>query len=495
MKLRMRIAWSIVVWLLVAGAAAAQNGVLLEQDLDVGDQGYSVIRVWGTHYEMGYAQASLLGDYIADAVSQTNNHVGPATYQYLRGVVASAVWQPPEIQDELDGMVDSLASSHPGAGIDELDLKVINAYGDWGYACRSHTCWGRYVAPPIKTLATRRLDFGSPVDTAHHHVLCARDPSDGSPRWVNLGWPGSVAVVTGVNELGTLVSLHDFNSDGADLTAGRMPRMVAARHALTFPSGADFSTHLTQVFMELQLYEIMTGGFVNFYAPEGHGGVMTADPDQPGSDFHDLRVPQAVWHHGEAMVTTNAQTDGTTTPTDEDFGADAYYGDESPKALESHWDLLAGAGASLHQLSVAYRDPEDMTLWADGRTDGGRTARLEWEWGELFALPCSDGIDNDGDGQVDWNGGPLGEPADIGCRDARWATENPECDDGVDNADRDNPALADWDGAGLGDPDPHCSAAWDKSESPSRGPCGLGAELAVFLPLFMWFWERRRRRA
>jgi hypothetical protein len=201
--------------------------------------------------------------------------------------------------------------------------------------------------------------------------------------------PGGVAAATGVNEFGTLVSLHDYNSTGADLMADRMPRSVVARYALTFATGGDLSTHLTSVFSELQLYEIMTGGFVNYYAPEGHGGVMTADPYQsPGPDFYHLRLPQAVWHHGEAMVTTNQFTDGATTPGDEDFGADDYYDVESPKTLESHWDLLwSGGGDKLHVMSVAYRGRGDMTIWADGRIDpphGGRTPRLEWEWSELF---------------------------------------------------------------------------------------------------------------
>jgi hypothetical protein len=140
---------------------------------------------------------------------------------------------------------------------------------------------------------------------------------------------------------------------------------------------------------------------------------------------------------------------------------------------------------------------------------------------------CGDRIDNDGDGYVDWNGGPLGEsadpgcadsadlseqspllacddgadndtddavdyPADIGCKDPSWRTENPECDDGVDNADSDDPPLADWDGAGTGNPDPECVAPWDKSEAPSSPRCGLGAELALLPPL-MWLWLRRSR--
>ncbi len=390
MKLRIRSAACLVVagWLLLAGAAAAQNGVILAQQLDASNRGYTVLRLWGSHYEMGYAQASLLGDYIVNGVEEVKELVGEPDYTTLRLLMAVAVWKPPEIEDEFDGMVASLAVTHPSAAIDKLDLKVANTYSDYSYACRSHICWGRYVAAPIKTLATRRLDFGSPTPTSNHHVLAARDPNDGSPRWVNLAWPGAVTSATGVNEFGTLVSLHDYNSYGADLSAGRMPRSVVARYALTFATGGDLSTHLTDVYAELQKYEIMTGGFVNYYAPEGHGGVMTANPYQAGPDFYDLRVPQAVWHHGEAMITTNTQTDGTTTPGDEDFGADDYYDDESPKTLESHWDLLWSSGGNkLHVMSVAYRGRGDMTIWADGRIDpphGGRTPRLEWEWSELF---------------------------------------------------------------------------------------------------------------
>jgi hypothetical protein len=388
MKQRIRWVWCLAIagWWLLAGVAAAQNGVILDQQLDASNRGYTVLRVWGSHYQMGYAQASLLGDYIVTGVDEIKDLAGAEDYNLLRLLMGASVWKPDEIEDELDGMVASLAVSHPADGIDEYDLKVINTFGDWGYACRSHVCWGRYVAAPVKTLATRRLDFGSPAPTASHHVLCAWDPDDGSPRWVNLGWPGAVASATGVNEFGTLASLHDYGSGGADVTAGRMPRVVAARHALTFPTSSDPSTHLASVYSELQGYEIMTGGFVNYYTPEGHGGVMTANPYQAGPDFYHLRLPQAVWHHGEAMITTNQFTDGTSTPGDEDFGADDYYDVESPKTLESHWDLLASGGNPLHLMSVAYRGRGDMTIWADGRMDGaGRTPRLEWEWSALFA--------------------------------------------------------------------------------------------------------------
>jgi len=389
------------------GTARAQNGLILDQQLDANNRGYTVLRVWGSHYEMGYAQASLLGDYIVQGVNETEAYLNQfGMYDTVRGIMATAVWMPTGIEDEFGAVVDCLATTHPQENIDELDLKVACTAGEWLYGCRSHTCWGRYVAEPTRTLSTRRLDFQTLYASMNHHVLCARDPDDGSPRWVNMGWAGIVTVATGVNEFGTVASLHDYYCN-TDFAAGRMPRMVACRYALTLATDPDISTHLGSVYAELQNYEIMTGSFINYYVPEGHGGVMTCNPysAEPDPDFYHLRVPQEVWHHGEAMITTNAWTDGTYTPMDENFGADAYYDDETPKTLESHWDLLAEAGDGLHQLSIAYRGREDMTIWGDGRLDdgmGGRTPRLEYEWGALFGTASQLG-DMNCDGDVTTN--------------------------------------------------------------------------------------------
>jgi len=62
---------------------------------------------------------------------------------------------------------------------------------------------------------------------------------------------------------------------------------------------------------------------------------------------------------------------------------------------------------------------------------------------------------------------------------------NPQRDDGIDN-----------DGNGLVDfADPKCSAAWPYWEnSPIPAECGLGAELSIAVPLLTWLHNRRRRR-
>jgi hypothetical protein len=91
---------------------------------------------------------------------------------------------------------------------------------------------------------------------------------------------------------------------------------------------------------------------------------------------------------------------------------------------------------------------------------------------------CADGVDNDGDGRVDY-------PADPGCANAQGYVENPRCNDGIDN---DGDGKIDFDG---NPPDPNCTSAWLNHEEPSTS-CGLGFELVLVLAPLAWVWGRRR---
>ncbi|MCI0581424.1 MAG: integrin alpha, partial [Chloroflexi bacterium] len=106
------------------------------------------------------------------------------------------------------------------------------------------------------------------------------------------------------------------------------------------------------------------------------------------------------------------------------------------------------------------------------------------------ALPCDDGRDGDGDGFTDY-------PDDPGCRDPAAIREDPQCQDGIDN---DGQLGIDFDGGAslnggvaLDLPDPQCSTSWkNKEKAPG---CGIGFELALALIAPRVLLGRRRPRS
>jgi hypothetical protein len=110
------------------------------------------------------------------------------------------------------------------------------------------------------------------------------------------------------------------------------------------------------------------------------------------------------------------------------------------------------------------------------------------------ALACDDGVDGDGDG--------LADLQDPGCLAPTSRTENPQCQDGVNN-DPAQDAGVDFDGGAsrnggvpIAGADPQCTAPWiGREATPTNGFCGFGPELALALPALAALRRARRRAA
>jgi hypothetical protein len=164
---------------------------------------------------------------------------------------------------------------------------------------------------------------------------------------------------------------------------------------------------------------------------------------------------------------------------DPDLGSDGEYVADttgSPNLTPASLRALANTAGQEVQYTCAppgsgYRMALDRD--EDGAMDGDELVALtEADNPASFVGACNNGLDDDGDGDID--------AADAGCRDTAWDNEAPECNDGIDN-----------DGDGLVDTaDGNCSSDFDKKEL-QQSSCGLGAELALIGAVLMAV--RRRR--
>jgi len=147
----------------------------------------------------------------------------------------------------------------------------------------------------------------------------------------------------------------------------------------------DVSEQVDYVYNALQGYQAWTGSFLNYYAPEGNAGVLSLSASE---GFYNLRKPQPSYFGGEVIVTSNQYTNGMSTPSD--FSqVNSYYNNPAPKTLANHWGLLDSVSTQngAQQISVEYRDHEDMTIWFRGRLFGKATTPIvKLEWSELFAV-------------------------------------------------------------------------------------------------------------
>ena len=107
----------------------------------------------------------------------------------------------------------------------------------------------------------------------------------------------------------------------------------------------------------------------------------------------------------------------------------------------------------------------DSDGWIDfggANGDPGRANTTDNDESPQNPRECNDGVDNDSDGWVDFGGGN----ADPGCADSNDNDESPqnprECNDGVDN-DSDG-----WVDFGGGNADPGCADSNDNDESPQN---------------------------
>lgn len=198
----------------------------------------TVLKVWGSHQERGYAAGYLLAEKFTDAYE---NYIAWAFGPYLP--YAKMLIQDPvhfyidqEYIEEAQSFIQGVHAAGYGLELDFADVLVGNCFLDIqgvlaGLAsmqtgCSSLMSWGDATLRTDlngKSVITRHLDWDIVPILLRNQVMVIHIPSEQNEQpWLLIGFAGQISVMSGVNESGLAVmhqSMNDLVTPGAPARA------------------------------------------------------------------------------------------------------------------------------------------------------------------------------------------------------------------------------------------------------------------------------------
>ena len=229
--------------------AEAESVVVVKGSYRV-EAGVPVLRLWGTPHERGFAHGYLLADLILEGASRDLERLfGDRLAGYDAVVVPmmerSFSFSPAE-REEMEGLLAGIRARRPegkrrlevlGRDVTLPDVMVMNTVGDWYAAgCSSAAVWGAGSADGTPSVV-RNFDFlRMDLLMLHQHVriVSAVAGKDARRGWVGLAHPGSIGVITGLNDTGVFAAIHDVpvRVTDKDRRQRNVPRLLALRRLL-----------------------------------------------------------------------------------------------------------------------------------------------------------------------------------------------------------------------------------------------------------------------
>ncbi len=184
-----------VVLALVAGAGWAAEVKGTRSSVGQGPDAITVLHLYGTPYEMGYAHGKLATKEVQDFY-----HKAAKLMQMGLGDMGSKlddIWKKMEPfiaqrhKEEMRGLAD-------GAGLTLQQVHQLHVIPDVSeFHCTFFAAWGKATADG-HLHQIRALDYATEAHIQDHPALLVYHPNDGIP-FVNVGWLGFIGVVSGMN--------------------------------------------------------------------------------------------------------------------------------------------------------------------------------------------------------------------------------------------------------------------------------------------------------
>jgi hypothetical protein len=287
------------------------NGTLTEID------GLSVLRVWGTPHERGYAQGYLLGDKIVRLIDAflADGILAQSAEQYEQQLLPALgrMKTDAEFESEVRGLLAGIEARAGGSAevpflgraLRYDDLLAVTCTGDLKRGgCSSFAAWGE-MTEDSHTIGGRNMDWPEvPVMVETQMILVNVPIADsGKLGWVAVTWPAYLGCVTAMNAEGVTVATHDAEGRPASVRDGFTPYGLMFRRAL---ESAHAATALEDVAQVLRSGISLVGNNMMVtrpYSGDGPGAVVFEfDGNLSEGQGVTLRLPE---EKAESIICTN----------------------------------------------------------------------------------------------------------------------------------------------------------------------------------------------
>lgn len=226
---------------------------------------FPVVHVYGNAYEVGYAQGLLQKEYLREFISKTYayflelavDEMGDKLSPFWQSVIVykglnraldwcaeiTAPFTPQEFYDELHGLADA-------SGVDYQTLLRLNMFPEITKAsCSFFGAYGNATASTGKTYQLRALDYDTVGPFKDYPQLTIYHPTDGGQPFANLGWPGSIGILSGfsnsqmaISEIGVTYPDDSFEQGTEDTPPQKVqgePWMFILRDVMKYETSLE----------------------------------------------------------------------------------------------------------------------------------------------------------------------------------------------------------------------------------------------------------------
>lgn len=374
-----------ILFVLILSTVNAQivNGETLNID------GKKILKVWGTHYERGYATGYLFGEEIKDIseeyfigslFSGNSYHYENIRTYFINNFQIEEKYIS-ETEGIIDGMIEAdiiLYSEILGRDIDADDILFSNAVVDiaalqglnenYKFGCSSLSSWGAntILDPELNgdLVITRNMDWTPHYSLIENHLMVVSFPSEADEvNWLSFTFPGLIGGLSSINENGLCAFMNMGNHDEYPNTYTYHPILLSIRNGIeVYDYDGNYNLNPEDIEAAIAENYQLSGSII--HAANSQSGLIIECNNENGivtrDDSDNTEIPlehlAATNHFRELYPPVGCYR--------YDNIADSLSADSEVNVSRS-WDLLAGAaGVSNNLHTIQYVPTQNLIKWS-----------------------------------------------------------------------------------------------------------------------------------